>query len=229
MKSQLLIPAAGMGVRLGCQGPKAMALLAGEPLLVRTLKRFQPVKLVEGAVIVAPPGTIPMFCETLTAYFPGMDFEFSEGGSERQISVGNGLDRIDSATELVLIHDAARPFVDDGSIRACQEAAAAWGAATVAVPCVDTILEADADRSLIKTPDRQALWSCQTPQTFQVSVIREAYAQARASNYVATDDATLVRRTGKKVMIVPGTALNFKVTTPVDLALAELIIEKGWT
>lgn len=226
MKAQLLIPAAGMGTRLGSTGPKALVPLAGEPMLVHTLRRFSPLGLVDRAVIAAPPGQEASFADALARAFPQSRFAIIEGGAERQDSVGRGLEALDPDTEIVLVHDAARPFIAPESIQASIQAAAECGAATVAIPCVDTILVGDDDRCLVDTPDRRRLWACQTPQTFRVEVIRAAHEAARRDNFTATDDGSLVRRGGRKVRLVLGTPLNFKVTTPTDLAMAEWVIRE---
>ena len=216
-----------MGLRLGCAGPKALVELGGTPLLLRTLERFRPLGLLENAVIITPPDHIDAFAEVLAGALPKVEFRLVAGGAERQDSVGNGLDALDEDTEVVAIHDAARPFVAVESVAASIEAAQEHGASTVAIPCIDTILRSDADDFLCETPDRRELWACQTPQTFQTAVIREAHAAARADDFVGTDDASLVQRLGRPVKLVMGTALNLKVTTPEDLALAEMILERG--
>ncbi|MBX7258622.1 MAG: 2-C-methyl-D-erythritol 4-phosphate cytidylyltransferase [Candidatus Hydrogenedentes bacterium] len=226
-RTQLLIPAAGMGLRLGCDGPKALIDVAGKPLLVRTLERFQPLNLLSGTVVIVPAGFEAAFEAALEKAFPRVPISLVTGGAERQISVSNGLNALGTDTEIVAIHDAARPFVSTESVAESIEAADQFGAATVAVPSIDTILVGDADSFLIDTPDRARLWACQTPQTFRVSVIREAHAAAKQADYLGTDDATLVQRTGHTVKLVRGTPLNFKVTTPEDLALARCVVEKG--
>lgn len=227
MKVRLLIPAAGLGARLGCNSPKALVPLGGRPMLVRTLERFASLGLLEGAAITVPPGHEAEFREVLAAAYPGIPFALVPGGAERQDSVCRGLDALDADTGIVVIHDAARPFVSAESVRASIDAAAECGAATVAVPCIDTILQADAGQYLIDTPDRRTLWACQTPQTFRVEVIRAAHDAARRDRFTGTDDASLVRRTGERVRLVLGTPLNFKVTTPADLAIAESVIREG--
>lgn len=227
MKAQLLVPAAGSGTRLGQGVPKALVPLEGKPLLVRTLERFVPLGLHRGAVVTVPAEHREAFREALEGAFPDADLRLVDGGAERQDSVARGLDALDDDAEIVVIHDAARPFISADSIRASIDGAATHGAATVAVPCIDTILEADSEAFLVHTPDRSRLWACQTPQTFRVSVIREAHAAARAQGFTATDDATLVRRTGGRVRLVRGTALNFKLTTPIDWALAECVLREG--
>jgi len=226
VKSQLLIAAAGLGERMGEGRPKALMPLAGVPILARTLERFRGAGLVEGAVIVVPSHHRVEFADTLAAIFPDMTFRLEEGGRHRQLSVANGLAALDTDTEIVVIHDAARPYVTAACIDASIETAAACGAATVAVPATDTILAADEEGFVVDTPDRSALWACQTPQTFRVAVIREAHARAREDGFMATDDATLVRRYDGKVRIVLGTPLNFKITTPADLALAECVYKR---
>lgn len=223
MKSQLLVAAAGQGTRLGGEQPKALIDVAGKPMLVRTLARFAPMGLVPESIIVIPAGREDAFEEVLQPAFPGTAFVFVQGGPKRQDSVANGLEALVDETDTVVIHDAARPFVQEISIKASLEAAAACGAATVATPCIDTILETDDDLYLQATPDRTRLWACQTPQTFQVRVIREAHAKARRDGFIATDDATLVRHYGGRVKLVQGSPLNFKVTTPEHLALARYV------
>lgn len=227
MKAQLLIPAAGMGERLGGFEPKALAPLGGKPMLVRTLERFHDAELRGNAVIVVPPHHRQSFEPVLAAAFPDASFVLVDGGAERQISVANGLGALDADTAIVVIHDAARPFVAAESIDASVAAAVRFGAATVAVPAVDTVLVADDDQCLSHTPDRVTLWACQTPQTFQVRIIVEAHRKAREEGFVGTDDATLVRRYGGKVRLVMGSPLNFKVTTRTDLALAQCIVKEN--
>ncbi len=227
MKTQLLIPAAGLGARMGCAVPKALMDLAGRPMLLRTLERFRALDLIAGAVIVVPAEARGDFEHALLGAFPEFRVHLVPGGAERQDSVWNGLEALDPDTEIVVIHDAARPFISMASIQASIEAAAECGAATVAIPSVDTILEGDDAGYLVSTPERKRLWACQTPQTFRVDVIREAHRAARLLGYLGTDDATLVRRAQGRVKLVLGTPLNFKVTTPADHALAELAIREG--
>lgn len=224
---RLLIPAAGQGARLGAQTPKALAPLAGEPLLVRTLRRLAPTGLVDDAVIVTPASHAGEIERVVVEAFPDAGMTFVSGGTERQHSVMRGLDALDEPVEIVAIHDAARPFVVSETVLRAVEAARECGAATVAVPSTDTILVGDADGFLVDTPDRSTLWACQTPQVFRVDLIREAHARAVREGWAVTDDATLVRRLGARVRLVRGSPLNLKVTTPEDYALAEAILAGG--
>lgn len=227
MKTQLLIAAAGTGQRLGCAGPKALVDLAGAPLLVRTLERFADLDLIPRAIITVPASFQGQFAQALAAAFPETRFCLAPGGAERQASVAAGLEMLDADTEVVVIHDAARPFVEMKAVRDSIRAAAEYGAATVAIPVSDTILQGDQEAFLESTPDRRFLWACQTPQTFQAPVIVQAHREAAQQGFLGTDDASLVRRAGGRVKLVPGSTLNFKITTPTDLALAYLIVKEG--
>lgn len=227
MKAQLMIPAAGMGTRLGADGPKALLDLCGEPMLAHTLHRFEPLGLLDTAVIIVHPDHEGAIAGACVRAYPQNRFRFVQGGAERQDSVLRGLEALDPDTGIVVVHDAARPFVMPSSIQASIAAAERHGAATVAIPSVDTILVADDAGFLESTPDRGRLWACQTPQTFQVEVLRDAHEAAKRNGDAATDDATLVQRAGGRVELVMGSALNIKITLPEDATLARLIIEKG--
>ncbi len=227
MNVGLLVMAAGPGSRLKRDVPKALVNVAGVALLVRAVRCFECVDLVDGAVVVAPPAHRRDFESILKEAFPENSIRVVEGGAERQVSVAKGLAAFDEGTEFVAIHDAARPFVSEQDIREATEAARAIGAATVAVPCVDTILERGEDGMLAATPDRSRLWACQTPQVFALEVIRAAHEKAGDLGATYTDDATLVRAAGHEVKIVPGSPDNIKITTQSDLAFAEFLIREG--
>ncbi len=216
-----------MGLRLGLEKPKALVSFAGKPLLIHTLERFRTIGLLSGAVITVPPNREGEFEHILCKAFPDNAFALIAGGRERQDSVEKALNALDESVEIVVIHDAARPFVSKASIQASIEAAIEHGAATVAIPCSDTILTAKEGDFLAGTPDRHRLWACQTPQTFRVDVIKKAHKYAREHGFSGTDDATLVQRMGAPVKLVKGTPFNFKITTGEDVALAEAIIQKG--
>jgi len=222
---QLVIPAAGMGLRLGKPLPKALIPIAGRPLLLRTLTRL----LATGCfdlppIVTIPAEQAPLFSEALSAH-PG-PVRLVAGGAERQHSVRLALEAMPEEAGLVAIHDAARPFVSIESVQACMDAARTIGAATVAVPVSDTILCADADAMLQETPERSRLWACQTPQCFQRAVICEAHRRAHAEGFLGTDDASLARRYGHPVKLVPGELYNIKITRPEDLDWARWFIEQ---
>ncbi|GMW03534.1 MAG: 2-C-methyl-D-erythritol 4-phosphate cytidylyltransferase [Candidatus Hydrogenedentota bacterium] len=221
-----MIVAGGMGTRLGHPQPKALVTIAGDVMLRRTFARFHDAGLTERALVTLPAGFEHAFREALAPY-ESCAIQLVPGGKERQNSVANGLSKLDPDTDIVVIHDAARPFVAVESIQASVDAAAEFGAATVAIPSIDTILVSDSNTFLVDTPDRATLWACQTPQTFRLNVIREAHEAARRDGFLGTDDGSLVRRNGGRVKLVMGSPLNFKITTPADLALAEAVVERG--
>lgn len=226
-KTQLVIPAAGIGARTGRPEPKALIPIADRPLLLRTLDAFAAAGLVEGAVILTPPEWEAEFSRVVTEAFGQAHITVSRGGEERQDSVRRGLELLDADTGVVAVHDAARPFVDTWAIQ--EAVAAAWevGGATVATPCADTILIGDSAGTLIETPDREGLWACQTPQAFRLEPFREAHGKAWEENRRFTDDATLFKAYGGTVRIVAGSPRNRKITTEEDLLYAEYLIESA--
>lgn len=227
MKAQLIVPAAGLGRRLGHDTPKALVEVCGTPLLVHTLRRFLDTPLGHRPIVTMPVGWEAAFSEALARGVPGMDCCLTPGGKERQDSVEAALALLDPSTEIAAVHDAARPFVSTQAIADALAAAEAMGAATVAIPAVDTILEADADGLLVHTPPRARLWACQTPQVFRVAVLRAAHEAARRHGWTVTDDASLVHRTGHPVRLVMGSRANIKVTTAADLELAACMMREG--
>lgn len=222
MKAQLLIPAAGMGRRLETRIPKALVRINDTPLLVHTLRRFTLLHLDAPSVVLYPENFRAEFDKVLAGHGLTERVRLVAGGAERQDSVRIGIEALDADTDVVAVHDAARPFVSLVSVRRCIAAAMEHGAATVAIPVVDTILEVSDEGFLENTPDRGHLWACQTPQAFRVDAILAAHGAAQAAHHRATDDASLIKWHGGVVQIVMGTGHNIKVTTPADLALAEL-------
>lgn len=225
MRVQVVIPAGGLGQRLGKPLPKALVPVAGIPLLVRTLLVFESLKLARDAIVVVPENYRDAFRDALLPHFP--EVRLVDGGEARQDSVRLGIAALDSDTKICVIHDAARLFITPEAIQSAIDAAAEMGAATVAIPSVDTILVEDGQGYLKETPDRRQLWACQTPQVFRTEIIRSAHERAVEEALEVTDDATLVKRCGHPVKLIAGSPLNFKLTTPTDLQIAEALIEKG--
>lgn len=219
-----LVVGAGPGSRLGHDQPKAFVELAGAPLLIHSLRAMLAAPAVTRAVVVIPQGTEVLARQLLDRHGPWRcPLEIVPGGAERQDSVRHGLAAAGD-TDLIAIHDAARPLVAPAVVAAAIESAALHGAAIVATPATDTMKQVDADARIEHTPARERLWHAQTPQVFRTALIRAAHAQAPSGAAPATDDAALVERLGAPVYVVPGNAENRKITTAADLRWAEWVL-----
>jgi 2-C-methyl-D-erythritol 4-phosphate cytidylyltransferase len=223
--TQLIIPAAGLGQRLGMKTPKALVKVCGRSLITRTLDRLLAVDFADPLIVIVPAGYENAFRAALSDIPSAI--QYIEGGAERRDSVARGLEALNPDTELVVIHDAARPFPAARSVCAAIEAASRHGAATLATPCADTILIEDGSGFLQMTPDRTKAWACQTPQVFHVDILRRAYEDPVNADFSGTDDATLVNRIGCPVKLIDGGAMNFKITTKRDLAFATYMLENS--
>ncbi|MEN6520774.1 MAG: 2-C-methyl-D-erythritol 4-phosphate cytidylyltransferase [Armatimonadota bacterium] len=219
-----VIPAAGRGERFGRGSNKVFAQAAGKPLLAHTLGSFEQCGLVDDIVLVVAEHEIGYAREIAERYGIYKLRAVGAGGGHRQESVERGLLALDSSTNIVAVHDGARPLVHQETIRATIETAREMGAAVAATPVIDTIKMAGMDGIVTATPDRSTLWSIQTPQTFEKSLLLQAYRQADADGYLGTDDASLVERLGHPVKLVQGSYDNIKVTTPLDLEFVEMML-----
>jgi len=219
-----IVPAAGAGRRFGGQVPKQYLPLRGEPILARTLRMLVASRTVDRLVVVVAPGEEARVRDEVVIPHGLPVDRLVAGGADRQASVAAGLAAVPAATGLVLVHDGARPLITTDVIQAAVRAAAAEGAAVVAVPVTDTIKLADAGLRIVDTPPRGRLWAAQTPQVFRIDWLREAHARALTDGFRGTDDSELVERLGYPVRLVPGAAENLKVTTPADLAQAEQVL-----
>ncbi|MBI3800720.1 MAG: 2-C-methyl-D-erythritol 4-phosphate cytidylyltransferase [Deltaproteobacteria bacterium] len=223
-----VIVAAGKGERMGTLLPKPFLALAGVPLLIHTVRNLLRSPLITKLVIVVAAEREVFLQDLLERYGPfSVPIGLVHGGRERQDSVRLGLAALDPACEVVVIHDAARPFIAAEIVDRSVAAAVEVGGALVAIPVKDTLKQVDEDNTVLATVPRQSLWLAQTPQTFRVQLIREAHARAVSEGIIATDDAALLERIGAQVKVVRGDPLNFKITTPDDLRLAEAILLKG--
>ncbi len=226
MHVNVVIVAAGKGTRLQSELPKPFLSVAGKPILVHTLRRFARIEALRRVIVVVAAEREALCQEVLHTHGPWpQPISVVHGGAERQNSVRNGLAALETQCEIVVIHDAARPFIGVEAIQRSIDAAAEAGSAVVAAPVRDTIKRADAQHAIRETVSRHDLWLAQTPQTFRVEVIRAAHRWAQQRGIVGTDDATLVEQMGRPVRIVPGDARNFKITTPDDLALAQAVLQ----
>lgn len=218
----VILAAAGEGRRLGYKLPKALVPLAGTPLFLHSLKTFARLPYVKEIAVVLPAEWVDAIRKKLGKRLETLKVTtLVPGGARRQDSVRIGLER--TRSPIVLVHDAARPLVTPKAITDLTQAAAKHGAAVLSHPAVDTIKIADARGRVVSTPDRALVWHAQTPQGFRRKVLENAYKVNGEAD--ATDDVQLVERAGGKVVIVPGPATNFKVTTPDDLARAAKLLD----
>ncbi len=201
---------------------KAFALLGGKPVLARVIETFHHCQSIGQIVVVVSASKINE-CQKLVNDQGWSDTtDICTGGERRQDSVAAGLDHLKDC-DWAVIHDGARPLVTERLIERGLAEAGETGAAIAAVPVTDTIKAAGDDRIVQETLPRDSLWAVQTPQVFRFEIIKEAYSQPAAE---VTDDAMLVERLGHKVKLYTGSYDNIKITTPEDLALAEVLINK---
>ncbi|HVO25560.1 MAG TPA: 2-C-methyl-D-erythritol 4-phosphate cytidylyltransferase [Candidatus Margulisiibacteriota bacterium] len=218
--------AAGRGTRVGAGTAKAFLDLAGTPMAVYALRTLTRIAGIESIVLVIASDQEVQAREIIRRFGPWpLPLRLVPGGAERQDSVAAGLGVVPALASLVLVHDAARPFVSATCVQACIDAAATHGAAIAAVAAHDTVKLAGADGVIVETLDRGRVWLAQTPQVFRTALLREAYANACRDGYLGTDDASLVERLGHPVRIVPGEPTNRKITTPDDLQWAEWYLQ----
>ncbi len=226
MKTALIIPAAGSGVRLGAGRHKALVEIGGQALVRLALEPFRRIEHIVEAIVVAPQGAMPEIQEALKGVdWPTCALRVVAGGETRQDSVRNGIETIDADVSLVCVHDAARPLVTESTVLRVLAAAAEGGAATAASRPADS-LRVDTADGATEPLDRDKAWLVETPQAFRYEVIRKAHAHAQATRFTATDDATLAEQcAGAKVTVVESDALNLKITKPEDLEVVRGIIE----
>lgn len=222
MRVTALVPAAGMGKRMGADINKQYLLLEGKPILAHTLAVFELAPFVDDIYVITPEAEIPYCREHVVEQYGFTKVRaVVAGGKERQNSVLNGLRALNGSDEddVVLIHDGVRPFIPTAVLKRSVEVATAEDGALVAVPAKDTIKTVEAG-IVTGTPPRENIWLAQTPQTFRYGIIRAAHELAAAEGFLGTDDASLVERLGRQVHVVMGDYRNIKITTPEDMLLA---------
>src|SRR5450432_2940058 len=240
MKVSVIVPAAGLGTRMAAAPaaktakPKKSAPskqfteLAGAPILIHTLRRFAQSPEINEIIVALRQAEIAPFRARLEKEAPEILAKRTvllEGGESRQQSVANALAAVSAAVDdIVLVHDAVRPFVTEEMIHEVIAGASKYGAAIAGVPAVDTVkqVERTAEGALIRaTIPRERIVMAQTPQGFRFNVLKKAFDEATADGFVGTDEASLVERSGHPVAVVMGSPRNIKITTPADLELAE--------
>lgn len=220
----LLIPAAGMGRRMGSDRNKLLLTLRSKPLIAWTMLAAEAARQIDWIGIIAQPTDESYLQELLAALSLTKKVRIIYGGLTRQESVYNGLQGLPDAAERVLIHDGARCLATPELLNRCAEAIVHCPGLIAAVPVKDTIKVVDKDLLIQDTPDRQHLWAAQTPQAFDVKTLKTCHDEGLRQGWEVTDDAALFEKCGLPVKIVAGEDTNLKITTPVDLAIAEFIL-----
>lgn len=220
----VLVPAGGIGARLGSATPKQFLALGGVPILVATVRHFARHPEVRAIVVAVPEAHVSRARRLLRPLERHRPLSVIAGGSTRQASVERALHEV-PAVEFVVVHDAVRPFVTRALIDAVLAAARAHGAAICARPIAETVKRVSGD-FVVATEDRSGLWAVQTPQAFRATLLREAHEKAARDGIVGTDDAMLVERLGHRVRVVPGQESNIKITTPADLRRARVWVRR---
>ena len=220
----LLIPAAGSGRRMGSDRNKLLLPLLGRPILAWTLQAAEDAASIDWIGIIGQPIDFPDFNAILTLLNLTKPVVLIQGGSTRQASVYQGLQALPESAEQVLIHDGARCLATPELFNRCSEALQTCEGLIAAVTVKDTIKVVDTDLRVTGTPDRAYLWAAQTPQGFQVDLLKACHEKGLQYQWEVTDDAALFEKCGLHVKIVPGEETNLKVTTPVDLAIAQFVL-----
>jgi 2-C-methyl-D-erythritol 4-phosphate cytidylyltransferase len=225
-----IIVAAGEGKRIGGPIPKSFLPIAGRPLILRTLDRFFSARSIEKVILVVAGADIQQ-SEAMIQNDPKLSHRpwiLQIGGASRQESVRRGLEKLESACDIVVIHDGARPFVSLDLIDRSVDEASRVGAVVVGVPVRDTIKVVSEEHWVQATPARSTLWEIQTPQAFRKEIILAAHDWGARQAIEVTDDAMLVERIGRPVLLLEGERTNLKITVPEDVLLAEALLGNGW-
>ena len=210
---------------MGGSVPKQYLAIGGLPLIVHSLRVLEAARSID-AVILAVPQSDLAYCRSdiVDSHRFAKVRHIVAGGEERQDSVRNALSAVDEGVEIVVVHDAVRPFVTVQMVEDVIKAARAGGAAIIALPMRDTVKQVGEDHIVERTIDRKALWLAQTPQAFRRDWLQEAHRQAGLEGVMATDDAYLIERAGHPVSVVEGSGENIKVTRPEDMIIGEAIL-----
>lgn len=227
LRCTAIIMAAGKGKRMQTAVSKQFLPACGKEILAWTVDVFEKSPLVDTILLMASADGKEDVQHLWDNYGWKKVAAVLEGGKERQNSVANGLAAVEKDTDIVLIHDGVRPFVTEEMIADSIVAAQAYGGAVIGVPAKDTIKVCSADGLAVETPDRSTLWQIQTPQTFQRSLIVDAYEKAEKDGFLGTDDASVAEFAGHQVKVVMGSYRNIKITTKEDLVIAEAFLKEG--
>jgi len=223
-RTAALIPAAGRGLRIGGSVPKQYLALGGQPIILHALRILQASPVID-EIILAVPQSDTDYCLTqiVTPHHFTKVEKIVPGGQERQDSVRHALEVVHEDVDVVLVHDAVRPFLTERMVEEVVSRARVKGAAIIALPMKDTVKQVGADHVIERTVDRRPLWLAQTPQAFRRDWLLVAHRKAHGEGVSATDDAYLVEWCGHPVSVVEGSEDNIKVTRPEDMIIGEAI------
>jgi 2-C-methyl-D-erythritol 4-phosphate cytidylyltransferase len=225
MRTLAIVLAGGVGKRMGFSTGKQFLLLDNKPILAHTLQVFQDCRPVDGIYLVVNHRDLPIVQEEiLETYRFSKIMKLVIGGRLRQDSVWNGLEAIDEPCDVVIVHDAARPFVSPAFVEKSIFLMEMFDAVVPAIPARDTIKMISKEGFVMKTLERDSLWNIQTPQTFKYDLIAKAYKEGMAKKLCGYDDSTFIEHLGGKVKVVEGSPYNIKITTPEDLLIARGIL-----
>ena len=243
MKVVVIIPAAGLGTRMAsapsgkskkAAPSKQFTELRGTPVLIHTLRKFASSPQVSEIFIALRENELNGFRSRLNQEAKDVlqkKVQLVVGGEHRQQSVANALAAVSAqADDIVLVHDAVRPFVTEAIIQEVIKAAAQTGAAIAGMPAVDTVKQVErtaAGALITATVPRERVVMAQTPQGFRYDVLKKAFDESAADGFIGTDEASLVERSGREVAVVMGSPRNIKITTPADMELAEFFLKTG--
>ena len=247
MRVYVIVPAAGIGTRMamshpaggvvasggvpGAPAPKQFLTIGGVPVLIHSLRAFLAVDRVSAIYVAVRPSEMERMKAHIADFGLGEKVHVVEGGENRQDSVGKPLAALAAdADDVVLVHDAVRPLIDPATIERTIDAVVKHGAAIVGLPAVDTIkqVERTADGALVtSTIPRERVVYAQTPQGARYATLKRAFDEAAADEFLGTDEASLLERAGVPVVVVAGSARNFKITQPGDLELAEFYLKRS--
>lgn len=220
----VIVAAAGRGSRMKRAENKVFLPLGGKAILAYSLEMFARRADVGEVIVICAEHEQEKMTSFVASLDLGKTIKIVIGGSERQYSVANALVAVDEKSELILVHDGARPLVTNAVIDRVIASARDGGASIAAVAVKDTIKTVDAGGTVVDTPPRKTLYAVQTPQGFRARLLRRAYDKARADGFVGTDDASLVERLGTAVRVAEGDYRNIKITTPEDLIVGEALL-----
>ncbi|HXI84859.1 MAG TPA: 2-C-methyl-D-erythritol 4-phosphate cytidylyltransferase [Verrucomicrobiae bacterium] len=219
-----IVLAAGRSTRMGGGSNKQFIELLGKPIICYSLAAFELCGAVDTVILVRRPDYAQEAEQIVREFGFQKVVAVTDGGVERQNSVWNGLEKCDPATEIVAVHDGARPLVTSALIASTIASARSFETGIAATKVVDTIKEVNDDKTVVRTVDRTRLWAVQTPQTVRYALLKEAYTKIFADKALVTDEAAAVESLGQKVHLVETPFLNLKITMSSDLAMAEALL-----